>query len=145
MPLFALSFTHGDVSPVFCTMSCTGWIFLSECSTNTVQLITSVCSIKIHGTCIFGLRHCSSVASAVCQLPPAVRTMSSLEFVVRPSGLLCRWTDDSLRESTCSFDIFRPILRTFPFLGLLAYTTRCDYALYKSTVENDIDTNVAIK
>jgi len=28
--------------------SCTGWIFLSECSTNAVKRLTGVCSAKLH-------------------------------------------------------------------------------------------------
>jgi len=38
------------VSPVFCKSSCTGWMFLSECNTNSAQLSADACNPELHST-----------------------------------------------------------------------------------------------
>jgi len=53
MLLFTSSVTHSSMtvdSHVFCTTSCTGWMFLSGCSTSCVQRSIDVCSTEHHST-----------------------------------------------------------------------------------------------
>lgn len=53
-------------------LSCTGWIFLSECSTNSVQRFTGVCSAKLHSTWWNAAsRPLTLPISSICGLPAA--------------------------------------------------------------------------
>jgi len=103
------------VCSVFCTKSCTGWMFLSECSQtlHNCSPVSAVQSSTVHDRMLHtDLRHCPSAASTVCQLPSAVvprhcrSKFGSRAFSV--AGLMA-WNLllDTLRDMTFSFDSFR--------------------------------------
>jgi len=79
--------------------------------------VSSVKSSTVHDGV---LCHCLSAASADCQLPPAIHTMT-LAFDVWPFVPMA-WNLllDSLCDPLCSFNDFCHDLE--PFLSLLAYT-----------------------
>ena len=94
------------------------------------------------------LGHCSSAAPAVCWLPSAA-CAATLLFDVQSSGLFCGRpggreliTRLSSRSDT-SCEQFSLWPENFSLLILLSYTAHqglCDYALYKSAIDIDIDT-----
>ena len=45
-------YDHG-LSHIFYTRSCTGWMFLSECSSSSTQLSTSVCSPQLYNCLLY--------------------------------------------------------------------------------------------
>jgi len=68
-------------------------MFFSELSSSSVQLPSGAYNPELHSAwwnAAFYSLNCLSAASAVCQLPPAVRT-SPPAFNVWSSGLLCGW------------------------------------------------------
>ena len=83
------------VCSVFCTKSCTGWMFLTQCrqTLHNCSPVSTVQSSTVHDRMLQSdLRQCPSAASTVCQLPSAVRP-ASLSFDVWQSDLLCSWSD----------------------------------------------------
>ena len=117
-------------SAISCTTSCTGWTFLRGCSTSCVQRSIDVCSTKS-----------TTVHDAL--LHPHLRH-------VRSSGLFCSWpsglelvTRLPARSITLLWR-FSPGPENFSFLVLPVYTVHhrlCDYALCKSTIDTNIDTD----
>ena len=139
LPL-ASSATHASMtadSAVSCTTSCTGWTFLSGCSTSCVQPSIDVCSPKHHiphdGLLHPHLRHCSSPASAVrcCHqlfVPRHRRSMFGRRafFVAGPAA--CNSLPDCLRDLSRSFDSFRLDLKTtFLYSLYTAQQRHCNY------------------
>ena len=94
---------------------------------------------------------CSDVIATIRRLPSAVRTATPA-FHVRSSGVFCSWpgglelvTRLPARSVTRSFDSFRRDLKTFLF-SFYQRTQRIRAlrlcALYKSTVDIDVDNHV---
>jgi len=63
------------VCSVFCTKSCTGWMFLTQCrqTLHNCSPVSTVQSSTVHDRMLQSdLRQCPSAASTVCQLSSAV-------------------------------------------------------------------------
>jgi len=85
LPL-ASSVKHGSTtadSPVSCTMSCSGWTFLSGCSTSCVLWSVDVCSTKHHSTWQTAASIPQTFVGSICG-PPAV-----INCLYRDTGIWC--------------------------------------------------------
>ena len=83
---------------VWCMTTCTGWLFLSECSTSSLWQSIVVFATELHHTLVTD--YCVPVsevspASAICQMPSTFSSASLPQhfwdrciFVARPTGLL---------------------------------------------------------
>ena len=104
----ASSATRGSTtadSAISCTTSCTGWTFLSRCSTSCLQLSIDVCSTKHHST----WRTAASTPQAllvgsICGPPaaisPSYRDIGVRCSVVGPFLWLARWPSTPY-QTTC--------------------------------------------
>ena len=120
-----------------------GQIILLSARVREGHILKAQCTTVHDGLLHPHLRHCSSPASAVRQMPSAVRTAtpafdvrSSRLFCSRPGGLELVITRLPARSVTFLWQ-FSPRPENFSFLVLLAYTAHyrlCHYAPYKSTL-----------
>jgi len=107
-----------------------------------LQYMTDCC---IHTSDIARRQHLQSASCHQLFVPRHRRSMFvgplGLLWPARPGPAAWNSLPCYLRDPSRSFDSFRRDLKT-SFLGLLAYTALCDYALYKSTIDPDTDDDV---
>jgi len=146
MNVAALSAARGSTiadSPMYCTTSCTAFTFRAGAVQAVLNgsPISAAQSTTVHERLLHPhLGHCSSAAPAVCWLPSAACAATLLfdVFCGRPE-LITRLSSRS--DMSCGQFSLWP--ENFSLLILIAYTAHqglCDYALYKSTIDIDIDT-----
>jgi len=124
-------------SAISCTTSCTGWTFLSRCSTSCVQRSTDVCSTKHHSTWRTDASTPQTLlVGSICVRRLPFRTATPT-FNVRSLGLFCGRQGDLVLVTTDYARSVTPGSQNFYFSRFTSIRCFAIYALYKSTVDTD--------